>query len=65
MIINHLCMILNIVILHMNYKNRLNSTSCHGTFFFLEPILKYIHIRFCLGLALVNLSLISINLVFA
>lgn len=64
MIINQFWMLLNIVILHMNHKHKLNPTSCHWAFFLLEPMLKYIHIRFfqwfvfiSLCLALVNISL--------
>jgi hypothetical protein len=52
-----LWMILDIVILHMNH-NRFNLTSCHWTFFLLEPILKYI----TLSLTLVNLGWTLMNL---
>jgi hypothetical protein len=43
-------------------QNKFKSTSNHWGFFSLEPILKYIHIRLCISLALVNLSFTLVNL---
>lgn len=60
--INQLGIILNIIILHNNHKNRFNPTSWDWTLFYLHSIVKYFHTRFCLGLVLLNLSLILVNI---